>query len=286
MKQQSKEWFEARKGRVTGSAVGAILGLSPFMTQDDVLRRMVREYHGAESEFKGNVATEYGTFNEDNAKFEYMLSVGNGVEDARFYTYEDWLGASPDGFIGKEGLIEIKCPYGQRDNNPPKFKSIEDQPHYYAQIQIQLFVTGRKWCHFFQWNQYDYKLECVEINQEWLDENLPKLKEFYALYLSELDNEEHLKPKRKEISNAHARQLIDEYDDLCEQLELANERKKEVLKDIIDLAGEVDAEICGRKLTKVARKGSISYAKAVKDNLPDLDLTPYQGKDSEFWKLT
>ena len=55
MIQRTPAWYAARKGRVTGSSVGSILGLNPWATSDDVMRRMVREYHGAESEFKGNV---------------------------------------------------------------------------------------------------------------------------------------------------------------------------------------------------------------------------------------
>ena len=62
--QRSKEWFEKRKGLITGSSVGAILGVNPWRTPADVMRSMVREYHGAESEFKGNIATEYGTLKQ------------------------------------------------------------------------------------------------------------------------------------------------------------------------------------------------------------------------------
>ena len=66
--QQSPEWFQARKGRVTGSMVGAILDIAPYMTRDQALRSMVRAYHGAPSEFTGNVATEYGNKNEEGAR--------------------------------------------------------------------------------------------------------------------------------------------------------------------------------------------------------------------------
>ena len=62
--QRSPAWFEKRKGRVTGSIVGAILGLSPYMTRADAMRSMVRAAIGAPSEFTGNVATEYGTMHE------------------------------------------------------------------------------------------------------------------------------------------------------------------------------------------------------------------------------
>ena len=47
--QRSTEWHEQRKGRVTGSVAGAILGLNPFMSPEQALRRMVRDYHNVES---------------------------------------------------------------------------------------------------------------------------------------------------------------------------------------------------------------------------------------------
>ena len=88
MEQRTWEWFEARKGRITASSVGAILGHAPYATRDDVMRRMVREYHGAPEEFEGNIATEYGTRNEAGALTEplaccvkvvnEMLRVGAG----------------------------------------------------------------------------------------------------------------------------------------------------------------------------------------------------------------
>lgn len=56
-----------RKGRITASAVGAILGLSKFATPDDVLRRMVREHFDEEKEFVGNIATRWGHDNEPQA---------------------------------------------------------------------------------------------------------------------------------------------------------------------------------------------------------------------------
>ena len=57
-KQRSKEWFAKRIGRVTGSNVGAILGLNPYKTADDVLREMVRAYHGAVSPRQGSPKKE------------------------------------------------------------------------------------------------------------------------------------------------------------------------------------------------------------------------------------
>ena len=88
--QRSKEWFEKRKGRVTGSRVGAILGLNPWQTREDVMRAMVREYHGAPSEFEGNVATEHGKAHEEEATLDFTLETGLDVEETGFHTFEDW----------------------------------------------------------------------------------------------------------------------------------------------------------------------------------------------------
>lgn len=288
MKQRTKEWYDARKKRVTASNAGAILGLSPFATRADVMRSMVREALGAEPEFTGNVATQYGQYHEDGAIAEFEMSTGLTVEACGFFTHEDWLGASPDGLIGNEALIEVKCPYGIRNDKLPNFKSIDEQEHYYAQVQIQLFCTGRERAYFYQWAMHGSMIEVATKNQSWLDENLPKLRQFYAEFLHELENnaDEHLAPRRVIVDTPQAHKMIREWDELKEQIELAQERQKDLLAEIVALGKDQDALIAGRKLTKVERAGSVSYAKVVKDHCKDVDLEPYRGKPSEFWRLT
>lgn len=55
---------------------------------------------------------------------------------------------------------------------------------------------------------------------------------------------------------------------------------------MVELAKDRDAEIMGRKLAQVERKGNVQYAKVLKDHLPDLDVEPYRAKSSKFWKLS
>ena len=285
MEQRSPEWFAARVGRVTGSAVGAILGLSPYMSADDVLRSMVRAYHKAPSEFEGNIATEYGQFHESGAAFEYTLETGMPVEECGFFTHDDWLGASPDGLVGLMGLIEIKCPYGKRNDNPPEFKTAEEQPHYYAQMQIEMICADREWCDFFQWAQHGTRLETVHRDDSWLAEHLPLLKAFHERYLSELDNKDHLEPRRKELYGPKAAALLDQYDDLTDAIERATERRKEVLADLVKAAGERNASINGRNLTKIEKKGAVAYAKVVAAHCKGVDLEQYRGKSTHYWML-
>lgn len=281
--QRSPAWFAARNGRVTGSTVGAILGLSPFMSPDDVMRRMVRDAHGAGSEFQGNAATQWGVMNEPGACVEYEMETGNKVELCGFYTFEDWLGASPDGLLGTAGLVEFKCPYSLRKGDG-SFKTAQEQQHYYAQMQIQLFVTDRDYCDFFQWAPGRTTLETVSRDDAFIAAMVPRLRAFYEGYLEEVKHpDRHLAPKRAGFS---APQILAEYDDTVDAIKLYEERKKELLDKLVAISGGRDAAFGDRKLTHVQKAGSVSYAKALKEHLPELDLEPYRGAPTEYWSLS
>ena len=282
MEQRSPEWHEARKGRITASMVGAILGLSPNLSRAGAMRRMVRDAHGAEPEFTGNIATEYGEFNEDGAVAEYEMETGDRIQKVGFIPHEDWAGCSPDGLINDDGGLEAKCPFGKRKEGD--LKPLEDQPHYYAQVQFSLWVTGRKYWHFYQWTPRQTKLEVVLPDQAWLDENLPKLRQFYAEFLAE-DPAPHLEAKRVEIDTLEAARIVAEYDQLSEAIENAEARKKELLAEMVRLSGDRDAVFAGRNLTKISKAGSVSYAKAVAELLPGADLEKWRGKPSTYWTL-
>jgi len=285
--QRSAAWFEQRKGRVTGSVVGAILGMSPYMTRADVMRQMVRASLGAEREFTGNVATEYGTFNEAGALIDFQMETGLQCKPAHFIAIDDWLGASPDGWTSDGGLVEVKCPYGKRKEESPVFKTPDEQPHYLAQMQVQMHVARAPHCHFWQWATGGTRHDVIARDDAWLNATLPILRQFHAEYLDELANspDEHIAPKRVEIDTPEARKMVAEWDELNDQLDRAAERKKDLLNDMIALAGEKNALLSGRKLTLTQRAGAISYAKAIKVLAPDADLEKWRGKPSSFWQV-
>jgi putative phage-type endonuclease len=285
--QRSEDWFKARKGRITGSIAGSALGLNPWQTPADAMRAMVREYHGAEREFTGNIATEWGSFNESGAQFEFTLKTGLNVEECGFFEYEDWLGASPDGLVGDDALVEIKCPFGIRNDPDPVFKEI--LPHYYAQVQIEMLCTGRHLCYFYQWTPHGDDLQKIGPDPVWFSRYLPTLKAFHDLFLKEIKNKDHLEPKLPEIKSKAAVDLVAEIDDLKQAIEQAEERKKEAMTELVEISGGKDCLINGRKLTKVVRSGSIAYAaivKKLKPNLSDSYKAKFKGKDSEYWKLS
>lgn len=289
--QRSNEWFSQRKGRITGSVAGTILGLNPNQLPKAILRRMVRDFHGLESEFAGNIATEYGTLNEPMAMLDFIGKYGYAVDEVGFFLNPDyaWLGASPDGIFvnnrGEKCILEIKCPFGLRNDLLPEFKSIESQPHYYAQLQLEMACTGLKQAYFYQWNRHNDSLEIVPFNRVWFNDAVVKLFAFYELYLRELKNPKHLEPLVHEIDTLEAQQLITQYDALSEVIDNATAKKAELLAQITALCGDKNAVICGRKLTQIKRDGAISYAKAINELLPNADLEKYKGKPTTYWKL-
>ena len=285
MEQRSQEWFAARKGRVTGSMVGAALGLDPNTSRDEAMRRMVRAYQGLPSEFVGNIATTWGTNHEEEAREAFEYDQGINVIPASFVVHPEyeWLGASPDGYVRDYALLEIKCPFGLRDKpKPAPFKSIKEQPHYYAQIQIQLFCTDRISCYFWQWTPNDQRLEIADYDPAWIEVNLPKLEAFYEEFLAICDAP--LEDKLA-LDSLAFQYLIAEYDTLTKQIKEAEDRKKEILDNLVFKTAGEDAVICGRKLTLVQRAGAISYAKAIKELAPNADLEQWRGEPSSYWTL-
>lgn len=285
--QGSEGWHKQRVGRVTGSRAGAILGLSPFQTREDVLRQMVREYHGAENEVKDNPAFAWGRANEATAVGIFEMKTGLNVDECGFFEYEDWAGASPDGLIGDDAVFECKCPFGLRKVENPKFKTLLEQPHYMSQCQMELLCTGRSKAYFYQWSPNGDVWVEVGIDEHWRSAAIPELKAFHEEYLSELDNPEHLEPLRVDLTgNNSAMMLMSEYQELKEARDNADERMKELLAELVGIADNKNAIVGRNKLTKVQWAGSVSYATVVKKYCKGIDLEPFRGKASEYWKVS
>lgn len=289
IEQRTHEWFEQRKGRITASAVGAIMGLAPYQTRNDVMRRMVREYFNYPSEFNGNAATEWGTFNEAGAISEFEMTTGLKVTPAPFVSYGNYLGASPDGYINNGRIIEVKCPYGLR--NGGDFKFIDAQKHYYAQIQMQLLCTNKTECVFYQWSPFDTRMEIVDFDSEFCDEMLKECERFYSEYLENIAKNEaelahFLNDKTKKVFDDEALAgTMKDYQYLKIEKEKIDEKMKELLAEMVALTDNEGGKIYGYTLFKTEKQGAISYAKAIKELLPNADLEPYRGKKSISWGI-
>lgn len=262
--QGTKEWFDLRKSRVTASKVGAILNIAPFGNRSSVLDDMINP-----KEQKSNPALDYGIFHENLAKVDFCLKTGLEIKDADFVISKkyNWLGASPDGYVSDRRLIEIKCPYSLKDGG--EFKTLEEQPYYYAQIQVQLYCTGYNEAYFYQWSPNGDKLEIVEYNQKYIDEILPILEDFYNDYLRAINIDD----------------LLLEYQKNKREIDLIKEKNDNLLAEMVALTCENGYKSKIGSLYKTTRSGTIAYKKVVEDLLPGVDLEPYKGSPSVSWSV-
>jgi len=178
--QGTDQWLDQRKGKLTASVIGKVLTGSG---KDSVLRDMVREALGYPRAFTGNAATEYGHEHEDEARTEYAMETGNAVTETGFHLEPlySWMGASPDGLVGDDGLVEIKCPHSlcDADEVPGDLLELTNRDLYWHQMQCQMQVMNRTWCDFVVWCPTDMKIKRFYRDEGWrqwaLDTCLPFL---------------------------------------------------------------------------------------------------------------
>lgn len=150
MIQQTDEWFIKRLGKPTASRYSDILARTKTgysASRKNYLSELVIENLTGERKDFSNASMEWGVETEELARLRYELKTGQQVEQTGFWEHETLLtGASPDGLVGEDGLIEIKCPNTATHIETLKRKEIPAQ--YMAQVQGQMWITRRKWCDF------------------------------------------------------------------------------------------------------------------------------------------
>lgn len=281
--QGDASWLAQRVGRITGSRVAAILGLDKYKSADGVLRDMVREYHGAESEFAGNEATAFGHEHEPEAITAYEDQVECLVISTGLHVHadHDWLAASPDGLVGHDGLIEVKCPFRAT------YTTLAEVPHYAAQIQLQLACTMRDWCDFVIWRDGEIIVERVEADPLWLFQHMPALEAFRAEYLATIASEEksarHLVPLIREDLTWSA--LEAEYADAKAEADKAGARLEAAKKALIAEAGEQSQKGRLVQVIRSERSGTVDYAKAIEHYAPGADLAAYRKKPTVVYSV-
>jgi putative phage-type endonuclease len=147
---------------------------------------VVETLTGQQSDFYTSTAMQWGTDNEPVARLAYSLTTGNEVEDTGFWLDDELgAGASPDGFVGEDGLLEIKCP-----NTATHLETLEKKevPYQYrAQVQGQMWITGRKWCDFVS---YDPRLpenaQMIIIHVERDDDYIKNLAQEVETFMMEV----------------------------------------------------------------------------------------------------
>ncbi len=154
-KQGSPEWLQARKGRITGSrfkdardrtAKGALSSKATLYALDTARER----FGGTVAPTYANAAMRTGTEQEPIARMQYETETGNVVLEAGFaYTADGRFGASVDGLVGTDGMVEIKTMV----SSDTLFTAVvnRDYSAYMDQINGSLWLLERQWCDLILW---------------------------------------------------------------------------------------------------------------------------------------
>ena len=198
MEQRSAEWFKARLGKVTASKIHDIMiktkvGESTYKTKYR-LQLVTERLTGKVVPVFMNDAMKHGVEYEDEAKLEYAnrnkLLVGVELKDVGMIDHPsiDMCGASPDGLVGDDGLIEIKCP--QPITHTTTIETGEINKRYIHQMQWQMSCVGEhiKWCDFVSYHPDfpdDLKLFVKRVPRD--NELIARLEEAVSTFVQEVD---------------------------------------------------------------------------------------------------
>ncbi len=154
--QGSVEWHQIRLGKVTASRVADVIAKTktgPSASRANYMAELIAErLTGEPAEKFTNGAMQWGTEKEPEARAAYEFYHEVSVKEIGFVIHPkiDASGASPDGLVADDGLVEIKCP-----NTATHLETLLGQvvpAKYLTQMQWQMACTGRKWCDFVSYD--------------------------------------------------------------------------------------------------------------------------------------
>ena len=192
MEQGSDAWFNIRIGKVTASRVADVLAKTKTgysTTRDNYMAQLVCErLTGQKGESFTNAAIQHGIETEAYARAAYEARHDVLVDEVGFVSHPtiEMSGASPDGLVGHDGLIEIKCPNTATHIETLLSESVPNK--YYTQMQFQIACTGRKWCDFVSFdNRLPTELQMFVKRVPRDDMYIKLIEDEIVKFLAELD---------------------------------------------------------------------------------------------------
>lgn len=149
--QGTEEWFAVRRGKFTASDAQAIAAAGKGL-ETLVFEKAAEILSNERKESYTNDDIERGILLEAEARRSYEIMTGKSVEVVGFIELTKFRGCSPDGLVGKDGMIEIKCPSDAVFVRYLYDKKID--PKYLAQMQMQMGIAGRKWVDYVVYNPH------------------------------------------------------------------------------------------------------------------------------------
>lgn len=190
--QGSPEWFAARLGKVTASRVADVIAKTKTgysTSRENYLVELALErITGHRQESFTSDAMKWGTDNEPLARAAYEARTGALVEEVGLIIHPviTDAGASPDGMVDADGLLEIKCPNSA--THIQTLRSAKPAGKYVTQMAWQMACTGRQWCDFVSFDPrmpQGLQLFVTRIKRD--DELVKNLEKEVAEFIKELD---------------------------------------------------------------------------------------------------
>ena len=193
MEQRTDEWFKARLGKVTASKISDVL--AKIRTGEAAVRRNYKmqlateRLTGQKTDSYINQAMQDGIDREDTAREIFEIVRDIKVEQVGFIDHPTikMAGASPDGLLPDNGVLEIKCPVETTHTTNLLERKLPSR--YVSQVQWQMACTGADYANFVSYNpNFEPKLQLIYLDVERDDEYIEMLEEEVSTFLTEVDD--------------------------------------------------------------------------------------------------
>ncbi len=181
--QGSEEWWDAKLGVVSASNFSKVLNKKTGRKL--YMRKVAAErLTGLREESYKNDFMEAGSETEAEARRYYETVNDCKVEQVGFVMRDEWVGGSPDGLIGEDGLLEVKCPLSS--THIETILSGKMPTLHIPQVQGLLWVTDRKWANFVSFDPrvLSQPMFCVRVERD--TEYFKKLAGEVGVFVNEL----------------------------------------------------------------------------------------------------
>lgn len=193
MEQRTDEWFKARLGKVTASKISDVL--AKIRTGEAAVRRNYKmqlateRLTGQKTDSYINQAMQDGIDREDTAREIFEIVRDIKVEQVGFIDHPtiEMAGASPDGLLPDNGVLEIKCPVETTHTTNLLERKLPSR--YVSQVQWQMACTGAEYANFVSYNpNFEPKLQLIYLDVERDNEYIEMLEEEVSTFLTEVDD--------------------------------------------------------------------------------------------------
>lgn len=194
--QRSEVWYKERYGKFTASKIIDLLGIKGMGLTGETyaIDKAIEQLYGEVEEGFTSKDMQRGIDLEPIAFAKFKEVHPNlNVQNCSFFTYGEHAGASPDGLVDEDAILEIKCPKGKKF-----FRLVAEEvidKIYIAQMQMQMLATGRKRAYFFNYLEVNGKVYhhtiIVERDEDMIELIKERLEQAIAIkkdYIEKINN--------------------------------------------------------------------------------------------------